>query len=434
MKPSRNLLILALAWCVLGLIIAFFPALASAWVPLGMIIAALMIIDALGVMQKPKLTIERQLSKNLPVDTWHNVQLIIHNNNVLPYQLQVFDLHPSAFLSQNLPQHVTIAPEHFAQLSYRLLPTQRGDALFPGVDIKIQSRLGLWIRRRSYHLETRVKVYPNFSEVAKYAILATDNKLSQLGVRLRQRRGQGLEFHQLREYREGDSIRQIDWKATSRYRRLISREYQDERDQHIVFLIDCSRRMQAKDGNLSHFDQCLNAMLLLSYVALRQGDAVSFMTFGGINRKFNARKGVSNVNSILNQTYDLQPTQEVSDYTGVARELLQHQRKRSLVVVLTNARDEDHDNIQTAMHLLRSRHLVLLANLREEILDKVIQEPVNNFDQAIRYASTLNYLGIRNKNHESLCNSGVLALNVSARELPIAMVNRYLDIKQSNLL
>ena len=90
----------------------------------------------------------------------------------------------------------------------------------------------------------------------------------------RRRRGEGLEFHQLREYREGDSQRQIDWKATSRSGQLISREYQDERDQQIMLLIDCGRRMRAQDDELSHFDHVLNAALLLAYVGLRQGDAV----------------------------------------------------------------------------------------------------------------------------------------------------------------
>jgi uncharacterized protein (DUF58 family) len=95
--------------------------------------------------------------------------------------------------------------------------------------------------------------------VTRYTLFATDHRLSQIGVLRRRRRGAGLEFQNLREYREGDAQRQVDWKASSRMGRLISREYQDERDQQIVLLLDCGRRMAARDGALSHLDHVLNS-------------------------------------------------------------------------------------------------------------------------------------------------------------------------------
>lgn len=434
MKPSRLLLALCGAWALLGLLAAVQPDFHSVWVPAGILLIVATVIDALAVGNPPAVHIERQLPHNLPVDSWSLVRLVVRNTGQVTQRLALYDLHPASFETQQLPLTVQLNKGQFVQLQYRVLPTRRGSAEFRGTEVKVASRLKLWQKRKTYRNPDAVKVYPNFSEVAKYALLATDNQLSLLGIRQRQRRGQGLEFHQLREYRQGDTMRQIDWKATSRYRKLISREYQDERDQQIVFLIDCGRRMRAEDQGVNHFDQCLNAMLLLSYVALRQGDAVSFLAFGGQYRRFAAHKGMNHINAILNQTYDLQTTLEVSDYTTAARELLTFQRKRSLVVVLTNARDEDQDNLIAATHLMRTRHLVLIANLREAVLNEVIQEPVGGFDQAIRYASTMDYLAQRRQNHKMLVNSGAIALDVTAAELPIAVVNRYLDIKQSNLL
>jgi uncharacterized protein (DUF58 family) len=433
-KPTRLLLVIAGAWALLGLLSAFFPDWRSLWLPAGIVMAVAATVDALAARKPPAVRVERQLSHNLPVDSWSTVRLIVRNVGRVSYQLAFYDLHPATFDTRQLPLSVQLRPQQFVQLQYRVLPTQRGDAEFSGTDVQVVSRLKLWQRRKPYANPQSVKVYPNFSAVAKYALLATDNQLSLLGIRQRQRRGQGLEFHQLREYREGDTMRQIDWKATSRYRKLISREYQDERDQQIVFLIDCGRRMRAQDKGINHFDQCLNAMLLLSYVALRQGDAVSFMAFGGQYRRFSSHKGINHINAILNQTYDLQTTLEVSDYTTAARELLGFQRKRSLVVVLTNARDEDQDNLLKATQLLIPRHLVLIANLREAILNEVINEPVDSFDEAIRYASVVDYLSQRSQNHTLLSRSGAIALDVTAAELPIAVVNRYLDIKQSSLL
>lgn len=126
---------------------------------------------------------------------------------------------------------------------------------------------------------------PDFARLYGAELMAVDHWLNQIGVRGGQRRGLGLEFHQLREFRDGDTLRQIDWKATARKRTPIAREYQDERDQQILFLLDCGRRMRSQDGDLSHFDHALNASLLLAYVALRQGDAVGAMTFAGDDRR-----------------------------------------------------------------------------------------------------------------------------------------------------
>ena len=136
------------------------------------------------------------------------------------------------------------------------------------------SVLGLWKKNIIQPLKSEVRNYPNFSSVMKYSLLATDQRLNQMGILKKRRRGEGLNFHQLREYRDGDSLRQIDWNATARTHKLISRDYQEERDQQIIFLVDCGRRMLAHDDQLSHFDHTLNAILLLSHVALRQGDAV----------------------------------------------------------------------------------------------------------------------------------------------------------------
>jgi len=432
--PSRFTLWLLVIWGLIGVGAAFEPDAAKLWTASGIVLAVVLLFDVYTVLKEPNILIERKLAHNLPVKSWSHCKLIIRNQGDRDYDLQIYDLHSDIFVSNGLPLKLKLGRGLFSEAQYRLLPTQRGDAHFSGLHVRVASRFGLWIRQRTYHLQESVKIYPNFAEVAKYALLATDNQLSRLGVRHRQRRGQGTEFHQLREYRDGDSLRQIDWKATSRYQKLISKEYQDERDQHVVFLIDCGRRMRALDEEVSHFDQALNALLLLSYVALRQGDSVSFHAFGGQHRWFNAGKGAHNINAILNQLYDLDTTLEVADYTMAARELLTRQNKRSLVIILTNARDEDYEDLNTAMRLLRSRHLVLLANLREIVLDHIAVQPVNDFDDAIRYSAVIDYLNKRNRIHSQLGESGVMTLNVTAEQLPIAVVNRYLDIKRTNML
>ena len=156
----------------------------------------------------------------------------------------------------------------------------------------------------------------------KFAALASGHRLPQLGIHHQRRRGEGSEFHQLRDYRPGDSLRQVDWKATARCRRLISRDYQDEQDQQVVCLLDCGRRMRSLDGRLSHFDHTLTALLLLAYVALRQGDAVGLLTFAGPERWVPPRKTRGTLDRLMAAVHDLEPGLEPTDYLAAAQAAL----------------------------------------------------------------------------------------------------------------
>jgi uncharacterized protein (DUF58 family) len=279
------------------------------------------------------------------------------------------------------------------------------------------------------------RVYPDFARLYGGQLLAVDNWLSQLGVRQRQRRGLGLEFHQLREFREGDSLRQIDWKATARQRTPIAREYQDDRDQQIIFMLDCGRRMRSQEGDLAHFDHALNACLLLSYIALRQGDAVGISTFAGEQDRYLAPvKGTAQLNRLLNSVYDLQSTQRSADYSTAVRQLLARQKRRALVVLVTNLRDEDDDELLGAVKQLGLQHRVLVASLREEVLDTVRQTPVQTWQDALAYCGTIDFLNARATLHERLIAHGVPVLDARPGELGAQLVSRYLSWKKAGTL
>ena len=434
MKPARLLLAATFGWLLFGIVAAVLPMLVLAWAVAGGVLLALMLLDSALLLRAPIFTATRRVATSLPVGVWNPIQLHMANPGRRAWRMRVYDHYPQQSAAEGLPQAIRVAAGGFAEIGYRLRPLERGDQGFGQVQVQIDSPLKLWQRSRMLGVTQKVKVYPNFAEVAKYTLFATDNRLSQLGIKKHRRRGEGLSFHQLRDYRAGDALRQIDWKATARLQRLISREYQDERDQQVVFLIDCGRRMLAKDDALSHFDHALNAVLLLSYVALRQGDAVGFFAFAGPQRFLPPRKGALTINTVLNNVYDLQPTTHASDYALAASDLIKRLKKRSLVVLVTNLRDEDAEELHPAIALLRKRHLVVLASLQEAVLNQVVQQPVQSFDQALRVAATDIYLEQRRQAHQALKNFGVMLLDVEPARLPVALVNRYLDIKLSGRL
>jgi uncharacterized protein (DUF58 family) len=433
-RPAKGLLALLGLWLLAAAAVSVWPQAHNGWWGFGLALLAVTVLDAWSVLRAPVPAVARCLPKSLALGQQCEVSLRVHNSGVRPWSLQLFDEYPEQADMLGLPVRVQVPPHGWTASSYSLRPLRRGVHRFAQTEVLLRSPLGLWVRHVRSGSPSEVHVYPNFAAVSKYALLATDHRLSQLGIRRRRRRGEGLEFHQLREYRQGDSLRQIDWKATSRQRKLVSREYQDERDQQVFFLIDCGRRMAAHDADLSHFDMCLNAVLLLAYVALHQGDAVGAMTFSGEPRHLPARKGMPTLNLLLNFLFDLQPTLQTSDYLRAASEALGRIGKRSLIVVVTNLRDEDSAELLSAQQLLRQRHLVLLANLRESSVDGLLDSDISSLEEALAVTAAHRYLAARRKVHSTLHAHGALSLDVQPRQLSVQLVNRYLDIKRAGLL
>lgn len=432
--PARHAFYLVGVNVAVALLVSIVPDLLVMWY--ATVGASLLsgLVDMLRVMTEPAPRAERFVPHSLPLGVKRTVQLRIHNGGKRPLMLEIFDHFPLEVSASGFPMQLGLQPEEFAEPLYEVTANERGKLTFPCVQVRMLSPWKLWWRDLKLPVVSGVKVYPNFAAVAQYALMATDNHLSHLGIMKKRRRGEGQDFHQLREYREGDSLRQIDWKATSRMNKVISREYQDERDQEIIFMLDCGHRMMAKDDALSHFDHTLNAILLLTYVALRQGDAVGLGSFAGASRWLPAHKGQHNVQHMLNALYDLQPTPQAPDYAQAATELLVRQKKRALVVLLTNLRDEDLDDLLPALHMLRKRHLVLLASMREHALDKAATETVGDLDSALNKAAVQHYLDQRETTLERVRAAGIHCLDVPPPELSVNLVNHYLDIKRSGSL
>ena len=412
---------------------------ANVWIGLSALLCMIAGADAWGAIRRRResalvIKVRRIMPHAFALGVARDISIRLVNGGARELRLVIFDFTPTLLRVEGMPCTVRATAGEEIEINYRVLPIQRGPAAFGYVDALIDSPWGLWQAGAWLGTPETVRVYPNFAAVAKFALLATDHRLSRLGIKLKRRRGAGLDFHQLREYREGDSLRQIDWKATTRQGKLISREYQDERDQRVVFLLDCSRRMRAQDGDLSHFDYVLNSMMLLAHVALKQGDSVGALSFGGVERFFAPAKGAATLNALTNTFYDIEPQANTGDYLGAAQRLMRDVPKRTLVILLTNLRDEDEDELALATRVLSAKHLVVVASLRESVLREMSSVTVSNLDDALAVSATHHYLEQRRAAFARLTGRETLALDVEPKELPIALVNQYLEIKRSGRL
>jgi uncharacterized protein (DUF58 family) len=422
------------ALAALGIAVSIFAEFLLQWQVLAVALVGFSVVDLILAMRLPSPVLVRQVPASLSLGVPVEVRLRLRNPAASSLRAEVYDHHPASFECRGLPRTMSLGPRQWTEVVYEARPLARGEVNFRRAELRVFSPLMLWQVTRHAGEEMPVRIYPNFRALARYTLMATDNRLSQIGVLQVRKRGEGMEFHQLREYRQGDPPRAIDWKATSRTGRLISREYEEEKDQRVLLVIDCGRRMASKDSELSHFDHTLNAALLLAHVALRQGDAVGMLTMGGVSRYCEPRKSVAAVHAILNRAYDIEPTLAVPDYQQAARDVMREQRRRALVIMLTNLRDEDDDSLLPALKLLRTRHLVVLASLREAILSRALTARVDSFDRAVTHAAAAEYLAARERAFRRIETAGAITLDVEPERLPIALVNRYLGLKREGRL
>jgi uncharacterized protein (DUF58 family) len=385
-------------------------------------------------------TLRRHLPAAFALGVKRTIRLDIQAREDLTWDCELYDFADMTLATQGMPAALVIQGGKSVDLSYIVTPTVRGDVVFSPAEVRVRTRWGFWDLLEHLGTTERRRVYPDFAQVARYAWMAGNKRLQELGIKTYQLRGQGTDFKQLSEYSAGDTVRHIDWRATLRLGKPIVREFQDERDQCVLLMVDCGRRMRADESGApgeTHFDQVLNAVMLLAYVALAQGDAVGAITFGtspGQERFIAPRKGQHALNGLMGQLYDVQPTPTHSDYLAAARTVLQRQFRRALVIVITNFRDEDSTELSHALRLLRRRHLVLLASLRERVVGELMRQPLSSGDAAIEVAAAHLYEQSRRDAFNRLATRDRLMADAEPERLGVELVNRYHAVKRAGLI
>lgn len=442
MIPARRLTSLALLWALLAAAPLLARALAPGleqnllllWAGTGAVMLLTAGIDLARGRLLPVPEAQRQLPAAFSVQVRHRIRLRLLSPD-LPARVRLADEHPGDDPDTGLPADLDRQDATWTELSYHYRPAQRGRAAFGDILIWRPSPLGLWWVRQRVEAGVTVPVYPDFSMLETDGLRASHPHSRLLGSRRRPRRGEGLEFHQLREYQPGDSIRQIDWKATARRRALISREYQEEQNQQLVVLLDGGQRLALPVAGLTGFDHGLNASLLLAWSALGQGDRPGALVFSGREERWIPPvRGRNGVNRLLNRLYDLHPSEHTADFTRAARRLTHYCHRRALVVLVTRLQPDDSDDLLAALQLLRRRHLVLVADMRLPAQAELAHRPVDNFEDALLVTGDATFEEERQALYARLRHAGAIVVDATPARLPGRLNTTYLALKNAGRL
>ena len=435
--PSRAFVLLALAPLVLslGLLLdktLLWPMIAT---DAGIVLAAL--VDAL-LAWRPEIAISRRVNQVLSIGRQNPVTLEVRSRTWRDLTVEIKDDLFDTAESDALPLTVEMPARAQKAVKYHVTPSRRGAFVMGDHHLRYRSPLGLWIRQVRVKAQTDVRVYPDVQSVRKYELLAREDREASM-FRTSKRKGGESEFERLREYRRGDEYRSIDWKATARRQKLISREYQLESNQNLMFLIDAGRLMTAEAGGMSLFDHALNATLMLAHVAAKGGDNVGLLTFADDVRTYAPPEGGSRAaRKLIQAGYNMHPELIETNYEAAFQKLGVLVRKRTLVVLFTQVLDDVAGKavVKLARGLL-PRHLPLFVMFRDSDVDALLDpqsHPLADDGDVYVSAAAAELTSFRDRIVRELKKQGALVLDVPTGELTPQLMNRYLEIKARHLL
>ena len=437
--------LLALLIPLLLLVAGAIPALTSLALVYALGLLIITVLDRASAGKAAQFTVRRGHDQKLSLGALNPVTLNIASRSPRTQTMTVQDDAPLGFITADgQRQQVSVEPLGNASYSYQVRPLQRGDFAFGDIYLRWQGPLGLFTRQAKVNAAETVKVYPNIYAIRQYDLLLHRDQLSEMGLRNIRVPQQGTMFESLRDYTPDDPYRSINWKATARRGKPISADYEPERNQRIMIVLDVGRMMRSvirvEDGadvwNMAKLDFVINAMLLLAYVATQKGDQVGLLVFADQVKQFLApAAGNAQFQRLLEAMYALKSEPIEADYGRAVSFLRAQQKKRALTVMFTDLSGARASESMLA-HLprLTPQHLPLLVTIRDPALDSEAAQVPSYSDAVYRRAVAEQLIDERRLLLDRLRRRGVLTLDTNARQLSINVVSRYLELKGRALI
>jgi uncharacterized protein (DUF58 family) len=409
------------------------------WATFGFDLALLLaaFIDAKTSKLDESILIKREFNKRFAVGGETEVQLNVINRSPKKIELRLKDEYPEQMiLSAEREGKLTVDANTSSSLIYGLTPPKRGKFEFGKIAVRYLSRLGLVWVQTEIDEKASVKVYPNLRRAREAELKALGARSLVAAHRRSVWRGEGREFESMRDYVRGDELRHISWTATARRGKLVTKQYQIERDQTILIALDAGRLMTGRIENESKLDLAVHAALALMSAAARGGDNSGLVVFGRHIKTFiPPKRGIDHIDATLEALHDIQPEMIEPSYSRAFEFIAVNCKKRALVVVLTDLIDEEGSKqLLTSLKLLRPRHLPLVVTIGDRDLRTAVGDIPQTTRELFTQSIAEEILHQRETALRMVESQGGLALDVTAVSLVPSLLETYIRVKERGLL
>ena len=455
MTPTLRLLLLFLLTAPVGALggsVGVGRSVAALLVSVVVVAAA---IDGWLARDVRHVTAGRSVDDKLSLGEWNPVTLTVTSLLGRSLRAQLRDVSPPDFETDTIAitstgQWLTVPPRGSGSLTYRVRPRHRGDYAFGQLHLRVEGPLGLVRRQRAIPDSAfRVRVYPSLRGLRRYELMVRRGLAQEAGLKAIRIPGASTEFERLREYVPDDEFRRINWKATARRGKPIVNQFEAERSQNVVLMLDAGRLMGARAAlpaddeaaqlvegevasGLAKIDYVVNAALLLAYVAGLRGDRVSLLAYADEVRTFlPPTRGRRAFLRVVDALYALQPEPVEPDHAMAFQFLASRNLRRSLVVLFTDLADRESSSSLVA-NLMRAgrHHLVVCVTLGDPTISRPAMEVPRNTQGLYEKMVAQRLLDERAAVLATLGQRGVHTLDTDADKLSPSLIDAYLEIKQ----
>lgn len=385
----------------------------------------------------PKLLhVRRKFDPVLSVRAANKITVELENEGLEPMRGLIREEPPAGCTASRQEFPLALRPESVTEVEYFLTPAERGSDYFRGTYLRLKCPLGLVERQVKLNTEQPVRIYPNVLALREFELLKQQGRLREIGIRRSRQRGLGTEFESLRDYSEGDDYRKIDWKATARRDKLIVRQFEQERNQAVVIVVDIGRGMLSEVEGVRKLDHALDSCLMLTHAAAMAGDFVGLLVYSDVVKRYiPPRKGRNQIGIIIEALHDLVAEPVESDPRAAFAYLAARWKRRALLVSFTDCEHlEKAMEITTAMGPLVRRHLALVARVADPKLKDAAETSLDEVEGMYKRAAAALLAKDRREAGVALSTANIHSLEAEPQDLASALVNFYFMVKEKSIL
>jgi uncharacterized protein (DUF58 family) len=407
-------------------------------------------LDGWRLPEPGELRAVRSWSNAPALDGETEIELTLENQGRMIVKCRMVDDLPPALMADPAEHRLMVFPRVPTRLRYRVEPQERGDCETGWLYVRYRSPLGLAERWARAPLVQTVRVYPALRITEEQQIFLARSRQIDLQVRQARQRGLGRDFESLREYREGDDLRDICWTATARRGSLITRQYQTERSQPVWIVLDCGRLMRSRVAALagqspaatdrrdagprlhSKLDHACSTAVALAQLALYSGDRVGLLAYGqGIQQRLLPGRGSDHLRQLIELLAQVRSEAGDADHLRATAALNRLQPRRSLMLWITDLAETASrpEVVDGAVQLLR-RHVLLFVAMAQPEVGLIAQTRPKNVEQMFRSAAAQEMAGRRELLLARLHDQGALTLDLNPEALTSSVLNQYLAVKE----
>jgi uncharacterized protein (DUF58 family) len=316
--------------------------------------------------------------------------------------------------------------------SYALRPSQRGVFPFGECYFEVAGRLGLCGKRFSIAYASDLTVYPNLALMRYYRLRAPRNQLLRDDASIHRLKGIGTEFAGLREYTLGDDRRKINWKATARALKLITNDYESEKNRDVIIAIDTGRWMQAPMGEVSRLDKALEIAAGLMQVAISSGDRAGLALYGSdVSYYLAPGKGSIHIQRFLHALYGAKADSSEPSLIALCSLLRTKLSKRCFVCMFTYVDNEEQARQYVAeLAPIKNRHSLFVASLSDVGVEDLAQKKAEVPSDLYLKAAAALHKSSEEKSAMHLRRHRIEAGTAEPSELILRSIHRYLSVKR----